>query len=89
MPHGHKYLREFSAEPIPTLLYRVGGTKITKEYIFAENENRIYIRYNVVEAAQPITLRLNPFLAFRNVHSLTHENYDAKRKYTPIKNIAS
>ena len=84
MPHGHKYLRGFSAEPIPTLLYRVGGTKITKEYIFADNENRIYIRYNVIEAAQPITLRLQPFLAFRNVHSLTHENYDANRKYVPL-----
>ena len=89
MPSGHKYLREFSAEPIPTLLYRVGGTKITKEYIFAENENRIYIRYNVVEAAQPFTLRIQPFLAFRNVHSLTFENHDANRKYVPLKNGAS
>ncbi len=89
MPSGHKYLRDFSAEPIPTLLYRVGGTKITKEYIFAENENRIYIRYNVVEAAQPFTLRIQPFLAFRNVHSLTFENHDANRKYVPLKNGAS
>ncbi len=89
MPSGHKYLREFSAEPIPTLLYRVGTTKITKEYIFADNDSRIYIRYNVIEAAQPITLRLTPFLAFRNVHSLTHENHDANRKYIPLKNGAS
>ena len=89
MPHGHKYIREFSAEPIPKLTYRVGGTRITKEYIFAENDSRIYIRYFVEEAAQPITLRLLPFLAFRNVHMLTHENHVANRKYTPIKNGAS
>ena len=50
MPHGHKYLREFSAEPIPKLTYRVGGTRITKEYIFADNDSRIYIRYYVEEA---------------------------------------
>lgn len=89
MPHGHKYLREFSAEPTPKLTYRVGGVRITKEYIFAENDSRIYIRYFVEEAVQPITLRLLPFLAFRNVHSLTHENYDANRKYNVIKNGAS
>lgn len=89
MPSGHKYLREFSAEPIPKLTYRVGSTRITKEYIFADNDSRIFIRYYVEEAAQPITLRLTPFLAFRNVHSLTHENHDANRKYIPLKNGAS
>lgn len=88
-PRGHKYLREFSAEPIPRLTYRIGSTWLHKEYIFNENDARILIRYTLADAAQPITLRLLPFLAFRNVHMLTHENYDASRRYTPIRNGAS
>lgn len=88
-PRGHKYLREFTAEPIPKLTYRVGSSFLTKEYIFEEKEPRILIRYTLTDAAQPITLRLMPFLAFRNVHMVTHENYAANRKYTPLKNGAA
>lgn len=88
-PRGHKYLREFTAEPIPKLLYRVGSSFLTKEYIFEEKEPRILIRYTLMDAAQPIVLRLMPFLAFRNVHMVTHENYSANRKYTPLKNGAA
>ena len=78
-PRGHKYLRNFTTEPIPRLTYRIGTSVIHKEYIFAEKEARILIRYTLEEAAQPVTLRLQPFLAFRNVHMLTYENYDANR----------
>lgn len=88
-PRGHKYLREFTAEPIPKLKYRVGSSILTKEYIFADKEPHIFIRYTLEEAAQPITLRLMPFLAFRNVHMVTHENYVANRKYSPLKNGAA
>ena len=88
-PRGHKYLRAFTAEPIPKLVFRIGSSVISKEYIFAEKEPRILIRYTLEEAAQPIRLRLMPFLAFRNVHMLTHENYAAKRRYVPLKNGAA
>lgn len=88
-PRGHKYLRNFTTEPIPRLTYRIGTSVIHKEYIFAEKEARILIRYTLEEAAQPVTLRLQPFLAFRNVHMLTYENYDANRKYKTAKNGVS
>ena len=44
-PKGHKYLREFTAEPIPRITYRVGGVVLSKELLFAENEPRILIRF--------------------------------------------
>lgn len=88
-PRGHKYLRDFVAEPIPKLTYRVGSVVLNKEYIFAQNEARLLIRYTLSESASPITLRLKPFLSFRNIHQLTRENYDANRKYTSITNGAS
>lgn len=88
-PKGHKYLREFTAEPIPKITYRVGGVVLSKEMIFAKTESRILIRYTLLDAHSKTTLRLKPFLAFRNVHNLTRANYDANTKYQSIKNGAS
>jgi len=88
-PRGHKYLRDFTAEPIPKITYRVGGVVLTKEMLFAENESRILIRYTLLEAHSKTTLRLKPFLAFRNVHELTRSNMDANTKYTPLAQGAS
>jgi len=82
-PKGHKYLRAFTAEPIPKITYRVGGVVLSKEILFAVNEARIMIRYTLEEAHSKTTLRLKPFLAFRNVHQLTRANIDANIKYEP------
>lgn len=87
-PKGHKYLREFTADPIPKLTYRVGGVVLTKEMLFAEADSRILIKYSLLEAHSKTTLRLKPFLAFRNVHELTRANHDANTRYEAIKNGA-
>ncbi|MBW7847976.1 MAG: glycogen debranching enzyme family protein [Bacteroidales bacterium] len=88
-PKGHKYLREFTSDPIPRITYRVGGVVLDKEMLFAENEDRILIRYTLREAHSKTTLRLKPFLAFRNIHQLTRANIDANTKYEPIPNGAA
>ena len=64
-PRGHKYIREFECEKVPTTWYRVGGVVLKKEKLFVHHENRILIRYTLVEAHSATTLRLRPFLAFR------------------------
>ena len=88
-PRGHKYLRDFTADPMPKLTYRIGNVVLDKELIFSSTEARLFVRYTLREASVPITLRVLPFLAFRNVHMLTHENYDASRKVEMVKNGAS
>lgn len=88
-PKGHKYLREFVAEPIPKLIYRVGGVVLSKEMIFAENESRILIRYTLLEATSQTKLKLRPFLAFRNVHQLTRSNLNANTRYESTRNGVS
>ncbi|MDR0969361.1 MAG: amylo-alpha-1,6-glucosidase [Lentimicrobiaceae bacterium] len=88
-PKGHKYLRDFVLDPIPKLTYRVGGVVLDKEIIFVENEARLLIRYTLREATSETKLRLKPFLAYRNIHQLTRENYDADRHYKTIANGAS
>jgi predicted glycogen debranching enzyme len=85
-PAGHKYIRDFNTEPIPNLLYRVGGVLLRKEMIFAELHDRIMIRYTLVDAHSPTRLRFNPFLAFRNVHRLSKANFDANKKYKVVPN---
>lgn len=88
-PKGHKYIRNFTADPMPKLTYRIGNIVLVKEIIFSDSEARVFVRYTLEDAADPITLRVIPFLAFRNVHMLTHENYEASRKAEPLKNGAS
>lgn len=88
-PRGHKYLTEFTADPMPRLVYNIGNIKLTKELIFSNTEARIMVRYTMNETPEPVTLRVLPFLAFRNVHMLTHENHDASRKVEQVKNGAS
>lgn len=73
-PNGHKYIREFDCESVPRLTYRVGGVILTKEKIFISGENRILIRYTLVEAHSPTTLQFRPFLAFRDSNELCVAN---------------
>jgi predicted glycogen debranching enzyme len=85
-PRGHKYLRNFSADPIPTLIYRVGGVVLKKEQILVNEEARIIIRYTLEDAHSATTLRFKPFLAYRSVHNTTRENLYANTKYQQIEN---
>jgi predicted glycogen debranching enzyme len=85
-PRGHKYIREFECEKVPTTWYRVGGVVLKKEKLFVHYENRILIRYTLVEARSATTLRLRPFLAFRSVRQYTHENGQASRDYQQVDN---
>lgn len=85
-PNGHKYIREFDCEHIPATTYRVGGVVLRKEKIFVHHENRILIRYTLLDAHSATTLRFRPFLAFRSVREYTHENAQASREYQLVEN---
>ena len=85
-PHGHRYMVDFITEPIPRQVYRVGGAILSKEMIFTSNEDRMIIKYTLEEANYPTTIRIRPFLAFRNIHHLTKENITADKKYERIPN---
>ena len=85
-PNGHKYVRQFEFEAVPRTIYRVGGVILAKEKVFTAFENRILIKYTLLDAHSPTTLRFKPFLAFRNVNTLTHENPRVNRNYSEIEN---
>ncbi|MCM1292791.1 MAG: amylo-alpha-1,6-glucosidase [Bacteroides sp.] len=85
-PNGHKYIREFDCESVPRTTYRVGGVILTKEKIFISNENRILIRYTLVEAHSATTLRFRPMLAFREVNQLVMANGNLNGECRPVEN---
>ncbi|MBC8320803.1 MAG: glycogen debranching enzyme family protein [Bacteroidetes bacterium] len=88
-PKGHKYLKEFVSDPNPRLIFRMGGIVFVKEYIFAENDDRLFIKYTLDSASEKVTFRLRPFLAFRSVHDLAKANNYINRNYNEIKNGVS
>ncbi len=83
-PKGHKYIREFDCDKVPTTIYRVGGVILKKEFVFQAYEDRLLIRYTLVDAHSATTLRFKPFLAFRSVRQFTHENSVASRVYHEV-----
>lgn len=85
-PKGHKYIADFSSDPIPYWIYRVGGVVLKKEILFSSDIDCVMLRYTLLDAHSPTTLRLMPLLAFRNYHSLSKANIYANKKYEDIPN---
>lgn len=85
-PKGHKYITDLVNEPIPRLTYAVGGIVFTKEMLFSHKDGRTIIKYTLVSANSPTTIRFRPFLAFRNIHALCKANYDVDKSYEEIEN---
>lgn len=85
-PKGHKYIIDLGADPIPYIVYRVGGVVLKKERLFSTSQNRFLTRYTLQDAHSPTTLRLRPFLAFRNRHHIMKANNYADTRYFPVEN---
>lgn len=80
-PNGHKYIRQFDCEVVSRTVYRVGGVILSKERMLVSFEPRVLIKYTLLEAHSPTTLRFKPFLAFRSVNALSHQNNDANTDF--------
>lgn len=83
-PQGYKYQTGFRLDPFPIFTYEVEGIIIEKSVLMAHGENTTVIQYQFREKnsdtanRQPPTancfLELRPLIAFRDYHSLMHEN---------------
>ncbi|MEG0788872.1 MAG: amylo-alpha-1,6-glucosidase [Alistipes sp.] len=76
-PRGHKYITDFEYTPTPTITYRVGGVILKKELLWIHRRTQLMIRYTLVDAHSQTKLRLRPFLAFRDKHTLSKANMEA------------
>lgn len=88
-PRGHKYIREFRYGAIATTVYRIGGVVLQKERLLVAEENRLLVAYTLLDAHSATTLCLRPFLAFRNVNTLTRKNGNANTSWQNVENGVS
>ncbi len=85
-PKGHKYIQNIEFDHIPKIIYRIGGFVLRMERLLVEQKEQILIRYTVEKAQTPTILKLKPFLAFRNIHSLSKANMFADSKFKQAQN---
>jgi predicted glycogen debranching enzyme len=85
-PKGHKYIEELEMETIPSRIYRVGGVIFKHERLLVHYEEQYLARFTILEASEPMKLQIRPFLAYRNIHELTHSNLAANTRVEYIEN---
>jgi predicted glycogen debranching enzyme len=77
-PQGYLFLKKFRHEPFPTFVFEIEGLELEKSVFMVQGENTTVIQYELRAAPGTIptacTLELRPLIAFRDYHSLTHEN---------------
>jgi predicted glycogen debranching enzyme len=73
-PQGYRYLQQFSKNVFPVFTYEAVGLRLQKTIAAVNGENTTLILYEVSGASPTFTLELQPFLAGRDYHSLTHAN---------------
>lgn len=88
-PKGHKYLESYSLKNLPCTTIRVGDIVLTKQMQIQQRRDRLLIKYTLVQANTPITLKLQPLLAFRQVHKLSYRNDNADTSYQVVDNGVS
>ena len=80
-PRGYEFLEQFRSDPCATWIFRVNGVQLEKQVYLIENRQAVVIRYRADRAS---TLRVRPFLAYRDYHSLGHARDDVYGSLPPI-----
>jgi predicted glycogen debranching enzyme len=88
-PKGHKYIEDFNTDTMPSRIFRVGGVILKHERLLVHYEEQFLLRITILEAPEPMKLQVRPFLAYRNIHELTHANLAANTKVGIIENGVS
>ena len=83
-PKGHKYIIDFDADPVPVITYKIGGIIFTKTIVMVPDNDQVLIKYELIQAPAKVSLVLKPFLAFRSIHGLTHQNPEAYTGYDEL-----
>ncbi len=76
-PQGYKYQTGFRLDPFPIFTYEVEGIIVEKVVFMSHGENTTVIQYEFQgKEGDPVScsLELRPLIAFRDYHSLAHEN---------------
>ena len=79
-PTGHKYIERFNYYLFPRTVYRIGDILFEKSLVCIHGSNTVCVRYSLKESPRPLTVRIQPLLAYRDIHSLMKENMSVQVK---------
>ncbi len=91
-PQGYRYLNEFRLDPFPVFTYEIEEILIKKSVFMVYGENSTVVQYEVKakpEWCKDLSLELRPLIAFRDYHSITHENGSVNREVEEKTGLAS
>jgi predicted glycogen debranching enzyme len=71
-PRGFERLVSFRRDVFPVWEYAAAGVKLRKTVVAPRGENLTIVLYEVLDCSKPFELRLSPFVASRDYHSLIH-----------------
>jgi glycogen debranching enzyme len=71
---GSRYLEDFSDQPCATWSYNLDGVKLKRQVYLVPGRQAVVVRYR---SDNVLTLRIRPFLAYRDYHSLRHADSSA------------
>jgi predicted glycogen debranching enzyme len=70
-PAGFRHLESFCLAPFPTWTWEVNGLRLEKTLFLVHGRATVVVQYR---AQAGCSLRVRPFVAFRDFHALTREN---------------
>src|SRR5215469_12107696 len=75
-PQGFQFLTQFRLDPFPIFTFSVDGMEIEKKLFMVQGQNTTVVTYQLTSASSEskVRLELRPLIAFRDYHSLTHQN---------------
>jgi predicted glycogen debranching enzyme len=75
-PQGFQFLTHFRLDSFPIFTFSVDGFEIEKRLFMVQGQNTTIIKYQLINAPSTahVKLEVRPLIAFRDYHSITHEN---------------
>ncbi len=75
-PEGYAYIRSVEIDDFPVTTFSVnnGEYVLSKSVLMPRGDSCVLVRYELLESVKPVTLKLTPFLAYREIHGLIRQN---------------
>ena len=85
-PAGHKYLRSFQQDLCPHFIYQIGDVVLHERIMMPYGDDSVMVQYHCESTEKKLILRIKPFLAFRDTHTLSRENLSLQVRTVKAKN---
>jgi predicted glycogen debranching enzyme len=77
-PQGYQFIQSIEVDYFPVTTYSAGGVVIKKSTLMVRGEDTVLVRYQITQAQKTVTIKIAPFLAYRDIHGLAHINVEIR-----------